>query len=126
MLTIARHEAAALLTAVLVTSAAGASAAEPELADIAACNEQAAARTSGAAMPGGAPPRGTERQAPIPEGERKLPRQGAGRETTDPSGSIVTGSDDPLAKGMDAQKIGDPAYRAAYRDCMKARITRDR
>jgi hypothetical protein len=126
MLTIARHEATALLTAALVVSATGASAAEPELADIAACNEQAAARTSGAAKPGAAPPRQTQRRAPIVEGERDLPRQGAGRETTDPSGSIVTGSDDPLAKGMDAQQAGDPAYRAAYRDCMRARIARDR
>jgi uncharacterized Zn-binding protein involved in type VI secretion len=42
--------------------------------------------------------------------------------TTDPTGSIVTQSPDPLLKGMDAARVSDPAYRTAYRDCMQARM----
>ena len=101
-------------------------AADPTLSDIAACNEQAAARTGGSALPRAAtpaaPPGGG---APIVEGERDMPKR-AGSEKSDPTGSIVTESADPLVKGMDAQKASDPAYRTAYRDCMKSRGERSR
>jgi hypothetical protein len=86
-------------------------AADPNLADIAACNEEAAAKTAPSASP----------RAPVPS-----PPPRAGGEKSDPTGSIVTDSADPLAKGMDAQRAGDPAYRTAYRNCMKSRGERSR
>ena len=106
--------------ALLWATAAGA--ATPTLTDIAACNEEAAARTSASALP--APPGPGPRpraQAPIVQGERDLPRQ-AGGEKSDPTGSVVAESPDPLATGMDAQRASDPAYRAAYRECLKGRL----
>jgi hypothetical protein len=113
MMTIRTLGTAALAAALLLPLTA-ARAAEPTLADIAGCNEDAAARTSAPALP--------KASAPIVEGERDLPKRGGG-EKTDPTGSIVTDSPDPLAKGMDAQRASDPAYRAAYRACMQDRAT---
>ena len=109
MLTIRSAGAVALAAAVLLLPAASGIAAEPTLTDIASCNEQAAAKTSGAALPRldgpAAPPAG--------RGEK-----------SDPTGSIVTDSSDPFVKGMDAQKTDDPAYRTAYRECMQRRVGR--
>jgi len=129
----------------LVAPAAGA--AEPTLSDIAGCNQQAAQKTGASALP--APPgaRGPDVAQRAPDDSRQpreLPAQGgipvAGApganakpptdtgarpgEKTDPSGAIITQSPDPLLKGMDAGKADDPAYRAAYRDCMRARQAR--
>jgi len=118
MLTI-RSLGAAVLAMSLAFPAARALGAEPTLADIAACNEDAAAQTGGSALPRAAAP------APIVEAKRDLPAKG-GSEKSDPTGSIVTDSPDPLAKGMDAQRASDPAYRAAYRECMKERVERGR
>lgn len=119
MLTIRTLGAAALAAAVVMPFGAVARAAEPTLADIAGCNEEAAARTGAAALPrAGA----TTDGAPIVQGERELPKAGA-REKSDPTGSIVTESADPLAKGMDAQRAKDPAYRAAYRACLQTRLS---
>ena len=123
MMTI-RHAGALALTAALMLPASAARAAEPSLADIAGCNDEAAARTIGSALPRPEPPL-AGKSAPIVEGERQLPN-GAHREKTDPSGAIVTDSDDPLAKGMDAQRAADPVYREAYRACMKARASQRR
>jgi hypothetical protein len=126
MMTIARTRAARIAVTVVMLLPAGISlaATEPTLSDIAACNEEAVARTGGAALPGGREtPLQTAGAAPIVQGERAMPKQG-GAEKADPTGSIVTDSPDPLVKGMDAQKTGDPAYRSAYRDCMKARVSR--
>jgi hypothetical protein len=109
MLTIRSAGAAALAAAVLLLPAARGIAAEPTLTDIASCNEQAAARTSGAALP--------RLDAPAPP-------PAARGEKSDPTGSIVTDSSDPFVKGMDAQKADDPAYRAAYRECMQRRAHR--
>ena len=120
-----RTFATAILVVAFAFPASRVLGAEPVLADIAACNEQAAAQTGGSALPRAAapaPPAGGS--APIVEGERDLPKQT--REKSDPTGSIVTESPDPLAKGMDAQRASDPAYRTAYRDCMKARGERSR
>jgi hypothetical protein len=99
-----------------------AGAADPTLTDIATCNEQAAAATSGSALPRRDRPGPPEASAPIVEGEHDLPPRGG--EKSDPTGSIVTDSPDPLVKGMDAQKAGDPAYRTAYRACMQKRGSR--
>jgi hypothetical protein len=120
MLTIRMLAIAAVVTAAALLPGRGA-AAEPSLSDIATCNEQAAARTGGAALPRLEEPQKAGATAPIIEGDRDLPRKGAGGEKTDPSGSIVTDSADPLVKGMDAQKANDPAYRSAYRECMQQR-----
>ena len=116
----------AALAATLLLPLTAARAAEPTLADIAGCNEDAAARTSAPALPkASAPARPATANAPIVEGERDLPRRPAG-EKSDPTGSIVTESPDPMVKGMDAQRAGDPAYRAAYRTCMQDRTTSKR
>ena len=122
-----RTLAAVVLAAALALPPVRALAAEPNLSDIAGCNEEAAAKTGPSASPRLAGPstRPPAAGAPIIEGERDLPRRG-GSEKSDPSGSIVTDTADPLAKGMDAQRADDPAYRAAYRDCMKARSGRSR
>ena len=122
MLTI-RTVGAVIAAAALALPAGRALAAEPTLTDIAACNEQATAKTDGSALPRAGSPAPPRSSAPIVEGERDLPKKG---EKSDPTGSIVTESSDPLVKGMDAQRAGDPAYRAAYRDCMKARGERSR
>lgn len=124
MLTIRTLGAAALAAAVVMPFGSVARAAEPTLADIAGCNDEAAARTGAAALPRAAAP-GTTGAAPIVEGERELPKAGS-REKSDPTGSIVTESADPLAKGMDAQRAKDPAYRAAYRACMQTRLSPSR
>jgi len=99
--------AAALTAAFVVPVPSTARAAEPTLSDIAGCNEEAAARTSGSALP--------RPSVPAPGTN---PKQ-AGKEKSDPTGSIVTDSADPLVKGMDAQRANDPAYRTAYRECMR-------
>jgi hypothetical protein len=115
MLTIRTLGVAALAAAVVLPFGSVARAAEPTLTDIAGCNEEAAARAGAAALP----------RATIVEGERELPKAGS-REKSDPTGSIVTESADPLAKGMDAQRAKDPAYRAAYRACMQTRLSPSR
>jgi hypothetical protein len=117
MLTIRALGVAVLAAALVMPFGSAARAAEPGLADVAACNEEAAARTSASALP--------RAGAPIVEGERELPKRGTG-EKSDPTGSIVTESADPLVKGMDAQRANDPAYRAAYRTCMQTRLSRSR
>ena len=123
MMTI-RTLGAAAVAAALLLPLTTARAAEPTLADVAGCNEEAAARSSAPALPkASAPARPPQANAPIVEGERTLPKRGGG-EKSDPTGSIVTDSPDPLVKGMDAQRTGDPAYRAAYRTCMQDRATK--
>jgi hypothetical protein len=113
------------MLAALLLMAPAAGAAEPTLSDIAGCNEQAAQKTGASALP--APPgaRGPEvaRRAPDDSRQpRELPAMPG--EKTDPTGAIITRSPDPLLKGMDAGKADDPAYRAAYRECMRARQAR--
>jgi hypothetical protein len=105
---------------------------EPTIGDIAACNQQAAAETSHpSAYPGARPPapggsRPTEPPTEPPSREPgpalDPPAGGGVGERTDPSGSIITQSPDPLLRGMDAERSRDPAYRAAYRQCMQGRI----
>ena len=135
-------------TLALALSGLPALAAEPTLSDIAGCNEQAAAKTAASALPhpGSRTPETVHRNpatgqrgdatAPgvVPgPGDRgvgnppragtatPMPGTGGPGEKTDPSGSIITETPDPLVKGMDASKADDPQYRAAYRDCMRAR-----
>jgi hypothetical protein len=107
---------------------------EPTLSDIAGCNEQAASRTGASALPhpgSGATeanrrgPAATPRdQADAPKRGPSAPMPGTGGpgEKTDPSGSVISETPDPLVKGMDAGKADDAQYRAAYRDCMRAKV----
>lgn len=121
-------------------------AAEPTLTDIASCNQEAARRTGASAFPAppGAPGPEIAKRAPDNSRERRElpahggvpvagapgtgaarpPDAGARSEKTDPSGAVITQSPDPLMNGMDADKAGDAAYRAAYRDCMRAKTER--
>jgi hypothetical protein len=115
---------------------------EPTLSDIAGCNEQAATRTGASALPhpgsptpgsptpetprGAPPPEPTPGivQAPAPGAAVPTPGRGGPGEKTDPSGSVIAETPDPLVKGMDAAKADDPQYRAAYRDCMRTKLNR--
>ena len=121
---------------------------EPNLSDIAGCNVQAAARTSASTLPhpGSRTPDSTAaRTAPrgdatapfivpgpgdpgvgkTPPPGADVPSLGTGRpgEKTDPSGAVIAETPDPLVKGMDASKADDPQYRAAYRECMRAKLS---
>ena len=147
MMTFGRTCTAFLAMIAALLPAASVTAAEPTLTDIAGCNQQAAQRTGASALPAppGAP--GPELAKRAPDGSREpreLPAHGgvpvAGApdaratrpgartegtaEKTDPTGSVITQSPDPLLKGMDAEKAGDAAYRAAYRECMRSKIER--
>jgi hypothetical protein len=119
---------------------------EPNLSDIAGCNEQAASRTGASALPhpGSRTPESVQRvaprgdatapgivpgptdpgvgKAPAPGASVPTPGTGGPGEKTDPSGSVIAESPDPLVKGMDAAKADDSQYRAAYRDCMRAKL----
>ena len=145
MITFARCTAfVAMIAALLTVVRAGA--AELTLTDIASCNQEAARRTGASALPAppGAPGPEIAQRAPDNNREpRELPAHGgvpvagpadgrvarppdagASGEKTDPSGAVITQSRDPLVKGMDADKAGDAAYRAAYRECMRAKTAR--
>lgn len=108
----------ALMSTAVLSTGAPVAAQHPTLSDIVVCNEQAAAKTAPSALPGtGLQPR-----------TRETARQGSShdppaalRETTDPSGAVITESPDPLVIGMDAGHAGDRAYRMAYRQCMERR-----
>ena len=88
--------------------------------DAAICNEEAQAKagapSASPALP--APPIGPPNTANAPTLE---PKSGT---RTDPSGSIVVQSPDPLLEGMATGGLKDPAYRTAYRECMAARLKR--
>ena len=122
-------------------------AAEPTVSDVAACNEQAAQRTGANALPappGAAGPNVAKRAPDGSREPRELPAHGgvpvagapgaaatapsqsgaAPGEKTDPTGSFITESPDPLLRGMQAERADDPVYRAAYRECMRARAAR--
>jgi hypothetical protein len=107
-----------VLGVAMILSLAGTTRAQqPMVSDIAICNQEAARAEAPSALPA---PGGPGATAPRPRAD------GLGGEKTDPSGTIVTESADPLVKGMDAGKLGNPAYRAAYRECMARRTGRSR
>jgi hypothetical protein len=139
-----------LVTIVASVAAYGhnAGAAEPTLTDVAACNQHAAQQTGANALPAppGAPGKELTQRAPDGTREpRELPAHGgvpvagapgarpaqppaqsgaAAGEKTDPTGSFISQSPDPLLQGMAADRADDPAYRAAYRACMRAKTAR--
>jgi hypothetical protein len=101
--------------------------APPTISDFATCNAEADEKTT----PPSALPRGSEERASSPESAR--PRasapaptgppmpSGAGREPTDPSGTLISGASNPQLEGMEAARASDPEYRAAYQSCMRRR-----
>ena len=106
-----RTDLAALTTAALLAGWATAGAVgAPTLSDIATCNEEA--------MSGGVS--ASPRLEP-PETPPSVPG-----EKTDPTGSVITDAPDPLLHGMAADRARDPAYRMAYRECMKRQIRHNR
>ena len=119
MITLRRSGVALVaIVAVVLPTAAAVGAAEPTLSDIASCNQQAAQKTGASALPaqGGVPVAGAGRAGAQPAQSGLK----AG-EKTDPTGSFITQSPDPLLRGMDADKAEDTAYREAYRACMRAK-----
>jgi hypothetical protein len=96
----------------------------PNISDIAICNEEALAKAGTPSASPGPPPT-------VPPGPRSEP-PGAPADTptlapkpgtqTDPSGSIVVQSPDPLLEGMGTEGLDDRTYRTAYRDCMAGRL----
>ena len=128
-----------VMLAMIIASVASyghhAAAAEPTLTDVAACNQRAAEQTGASALPAppGAPGKELTQRAPDGTREpRELPAHGgvpvAQRaekpEKTDPTGSFIDQSPDPLLQGMAADRADDPAYRTAYRECMRAKTAR--
>ena len=106
---------------------------QPTIADIASCNEVAAAKAGDPSAlarprPPGAAPERSDPRPPAPRGGPALdpPSGSAAGQKTDPSGSIITQSPDPLLVGMDAERAADPAYRATYWRCMQERVERSR
>ena len=118
---------ALLVIVPLVGRLSAANAEQPNLSDIASCNEEAQAKAgspSGSpSVPPALPPGPSTRQpaqpGPSADAPRLTPKPGT---QTDPSGSIVVQSPDPLIVGMATEGLSDRAYRTAYRDCMGARL----
>jgi len=124
---------AAVVAVAAAVAASAQTPGQPTIADIASCNEVAAAKAGDPSAlarphPPGAAPERSDPRPPAPGGGPALdPRSGneVGQKT-DPSGSIISQSPDPLLVGMDAERAADPAYRAAYRGCMQERVERSR
>jgi len=123
--------------AVLLMTAGIIRAQEPAVADIAICNEEATRKTGGSAFPGPRPgpdvaretPQragANEARGPLGPGPSAVLPSGRTGERTDPTGSIITESPDPLLKGMEADRADDEAYRTAYRDCIRQRTRSER
>ena len=93
---------------------------QPNITDAAICNEEAQAKagapSASPAIP--APPARPPAAANAPTLEPKAGTR------TDPSGSIIVQSPDPLLEGMATSGLKDGAYRTAYRACMAARLKR--
>ncbi|MBI2218468.1 MAG: hypothetical protein HYU51_14340 [Candidatus Rokubacteria bacterium] len=113
----------------------------PTVSDIALCNQEAAAATGGSALPRMPEPRpGLESthdpaaREGVPAPRESSPSVVTARATREPerrtetgsTGTIVTDAPDPWLEGMAAEKLDDPAYRTAYRDCMQRQLDRPR
>lgn len=115
------------VAASIVVPAGAAQAQQPTISDIAICNEEAQAKAGSPSASPGPPPT-------APPAPRAQPKEQADAPTltrkpgtqTDPSGSIIVQSPDPLLQGMATDGLTDPAYRTAYRDCMAGRLKRGR
>jgi len=91
---------------------------QPSITDAATCNEAAQAKAGAGSASPAIPPTGPPSAANAPTLEPKAGTR------TDPSGSIIVQSPDPLLEGMATNCLKDGAYRTAYRDCMAARLKR--
>lgn len=98
------RRAAGIAFAMVALVGTTAEAQRPNVSDIAVCNEEAQAK---AGPPSASPP------------ATVTPRPGT---RTDPSGSIIVQSPDPLLEGMATEGLDDPAYQTAYRACMAGRL----
>jgi hypothetical protein len=112
----------AITAVVLLGWAATIFAAQPTVSDIAICNQEAEAQAlTPSASPG--PRAGDKARDSIPvtsePGGQQLAATPKTGEKTDPSGSVIIGTTEPLLEGMAANRADDPAYRMAYYDCMK-------
>jgi hypothetical protein len=109
----------------------------PTVSDIALCNQEAESATGGSAVPRMTQPRpGPERpgdsavqhgvpatpEARSSSGSAPTTRGSDAGTATDSSGKIVTRAPDPLLEGMAADRLDDPEYRTAYRDCMQRQL----
>ena len=145
-MTVAVIRAVSIAVLIVAVAAPALAQREPTLSDIAGCNEQAASRSGASAMPHPGTteanrrgPASTPRDqaapgivpgpadpgvgnAPKPGARTPTPGTGGPGEKTDPSGSVISETPDPLVNGMDAAEADDPQYRAAYRNCMRAKI----
>ena len=89
---------------------------QPNVSDIATCNNEAnAAAGTPSALPRPPQPPGLPDAPNVPAPAAGGPSAG----TTDSTGQLVTRPADPLLQGMAAARVDDAAYRAAYRDCMQ-------
>ena len=102
-----------LVTVPLVGPFTPAHAQGPNLSDIAACNEEAQRKSASPSASPPAPPR------PPAAAPTLTPEPGT---QTDPSGSFIVKSPDPLLEGMATEGLTNGAYRTAYRDCRGDRL----
>jgi len=89
------------------------------VSDFATCNKEATEATAGSALPGRRGPQERTPGIPGPDAApsaRPTPAPPPG--TTDPTGKMLIEPADPLLEGMAADRMGDAAYRTAYRACM--------
>jgi hypothetical protein len=117
-----RYSFVTTLAAVLVTTGSAQAQVPFTVSDIARCNHEATAK---AGTPGALPesrPRAPD-TAQMLDAREGVPASSGGQKS-DPSGAIIMQSPDPLLLGMDAERASDPAYRAAYRECMAQRAPR--
>lgn len=108
-----RMMAAILTSAALIGTGAAAFADIPTAEDFAACNAEARAAVSGGSASPTEPTTKDRQQA-----QQQKRGDTAGRESRDSTGRTIT-SKNPQIEGMDAAGASDPAYRAAYRSCMR-------
>jgi hypothetical protein len=111
-----RQSITALIAALAVIGAvASVHAAVPTAEDFAACNAEARDAVSG---PGSASPATEPTKKDHDQARQHKAGATPGAEKKDETGRIVE-SENPQLQGMDADGAKDPAYRAAYRSCMR-------
>ena len=102
-----------IAAAAMIAATSAADAAVPTAEDFAACNAEARDAVSGSASPSTSPTQKDQDQA-----RRERRGEMPGKEGTGATGKIAE-SQDPQLGGMDPEGAKDPAYRAAYRSCMR-------
>lgn len=134
------RQAMLVAAAAMFATTGVAQAQQPTVSDFALCNQEAEAATGGSALPripGPRPGLETMREPAAREGVPAARESGPPpvtpppatrdperRTETDPTGKIITRAPDPWLEGMAAEKLDDPAYRIAYRECMQRQLGR--